>query len=117
MEGLVPNLENAPEEAHYGVVEEDIFQRMREHIHGDIVLEEDDGIYEKGDVFRSFHHQACQPMSQKALLAMFLSVWLKSCVVPSPSSDVILPTALLPAVLFVYDRALGLLPAMVCCIQ
>jgi len=72
--GLVPNLENAPEEAHYGVMEEDIFQRMREHIHGDIVLDEDDGIYEKSDVFRSFHHQARQLISWKALLAELLSV-------------------------------------------
>ena len=68
---LIPNLENAPEEAHCGVMEEDIFHRMREHAHGDIVLDEDDGIYEKGDAFKSFHHQARQPMSQKALLDGF----------------------------------------------
>jgi len=29
---LFPNLENAPEEAYCGVVEEDIFKRMREHV-------------------------------------------------------------------------------------
>ena len=56
-------------------------------------------------------------MSQKALLADFLSVWLKRCVVPSPSGDVILPTVLLSAVRLVHGRSLGLLPAMVCCIQ
>ena len=44
---------------------------MKEHAQGDIVLEEDDGIYEKGDILRSFHHQARQPMSRKALLAGF----------------------------------------------
>jgi len=66
---LFPNLEDAPEAAHYGVADEDIFWRMKEHAQGDIVLEEDDGIYEKGDILRSFHHQARQPMSQKALLA------------------------------------------------
>jgi len=37
--------------------------------------------------------------------------------VPSPSSDVILPTVLLPAVRLVHGRSLELLPAMVCCIQ
>jgi len=37
--------------------------------------------------------------------------------VPSPSSDVVLPTVLLLAVRLVHDRFLGLLPAMVCCIQ
>jgi len=113
---LFPNLENTPEEAQCGVVDEDIFRRMKEHAQGDIVLEEDDGIYEKGDILRSFHHQARQPMSWKALLVGFLSVWLKRCVVPSPSSDVILPTVLLSAVRLVHGRSLGLLPAM-CCIQ
>ena len=88
---------------------------MRQHVQGDIVLEEDNSIYEKGDILRSFHHQARQPMSRKALLAGFLSVWLKRCVVPSPSSDV-LPTVLLSTVRLVHSRSLGLLPAM-CCIQ
>jgi len=90
---------------------------MKEHAQGDIVLEEDDGIYEKGVILRSFHHQAHQPMSRKALLARFLSVWLKRCVVPSPSSDVFLPTVLLAAVRLVYGHSLGLLLVMVCCIQ
>ena len=48
---------------------------------------------------------------------IFLSVWLKRCVVSSPSSDIILPTVLLPAVCLVHGRCLGLLLAMVCCIQ
>ena len=53
---------------------------MREHDHGDVILEgdvilkEDDGIYEKADTLKSFHHQARQLISQKALLAGFLSV-------------------------------------------
>ena len=68
---MFPNLENSPEEAQCGVVEKNIFQRMREHAHGDIVLEEDDGIYEKDDIFKRFHHQARQPISRKALLASF----------------------------------------------
>jgi len=114
---LFSNLEDAPKVAHCGVADEDIFWRMQEHSQGDMVLEEDDGIYEKGDILRSFHHQARRPMSWKALLAKFLSVWLKRCVVPSPSSDVILPTVLLPAIHLVHGCSLGLLPAMVCCIQ
>jgi len=86
---------------------------MREHAKGDIVLDEDDGIYEKGDAFKSFHHQACQPMSRKALFVGFLSVWLKIYVVPSPSSDAILLMALLTAIHLVHDRSLRLLPSMV----
>ena len=68
------NLKNAPEEARFEVVEEDILRMMREHDHRYIVLEEDDGIYEKGDTLKSFHHQARQPISRKVLLAGFLSV-------------------------------------------
>ena len=114
---MFPNLEDAPETVHCGVADDDTFRRMKEHAQGDIVLEEDDGIYEKGDILRSFHHHACQPMSQKALLAGFLLIWLKRCVVPSPSSDVVLPTVLLPAVCLTHGHSLGVLPAMACCIQ
>ena len=114
---FVPNLEDAPEAAHCGVADEDIFRRMQEHSQGDMILEEDDGTYEKGDILRSFHHQARRPMSRKALLAWFLSVWLKRCVVLSSSSDVVLSTVLLPAIRLVHGRSLGLLPTMVCCIQ
>ena len=90
---------------------------MQEHSQGDLILEEDDGPYEKGDILRSFHHQAHRPTSQKVLLTGFLTVWLKRCVVPSPSSDVIHPTVLLLAVRLVHGRSLGLLSAMVCYIQ
>ena len=90
---------------------------MRKHDHRDVLLEEDDGIYEKGDTFKSFHHQARQPISRKVLLAGFLLVSLKRCVVPSPLHDAILLMALLSAVHLVYGRSLGLLPTMVFCIQ
>jgi len=53
---LFPNLEDAPEVAHCGVADEDIFRRMQEHSQGDMVLEEDDDTYEKGNILRSFHH-------------------------------------------------------------
>ena len=54
---LFPTLKEALEEARFGVVEEDILRMMREHDHRDVVLEEDDGIYEKGDTLKSFHNQ------------------------------------------------------------
>ena len=113
---LFPDLKGTPEAAHYGVADEDIFRRMQEHSQRDLILE-DDRPYEKGDILRSFHHQARRPTSRKALLAGFLTVWLKRCVVPSSSGDVIHPTVLLPAVHLVYGCSIGLLPAMVCCIQ
>jgi len=114
---LFPNLEDAPEAADCGVADEDIFQRMKKHAQGVVILEEDDGVYEKGDILRSFYHQARHSMSRKALLVGFLSVWLKRCAVPSPSSDVVLPTILLTAVPLVHGHFLGLLPMMMCCIQ
>jgi len=80
-----------------------------EHDHKDVVFEEEDGIYEKGDTFKSFHHQAHQPISQKALLVGFLSVWLKRCAVLSPLHNAIFPTALLPVIRLMDDRSLGLL--------
>ena len=60
--------------AHCGVADEDIFSRMQKHSQVDLIVEEDDDPYEKGDILRSFHYQARRPMSQKALLAGFLTV-------------------------------------------
>jgi len=82
-------LDGAPEDVQFSIFEEDIRQKMVSSAHEDI-LEEDERIYEKGDRFRSFNHQVKHPMSRKALLAGFLSVWLKKCVVPSPLHDGIL---------------------------
>ena len=37
---------------------------MRAQNHEDVVLEEDDGEYERGDVFLSFHRQASRQISR-----------------------------------------------------
>ena len=106
---LFPDMENTPEVAHCGIVDEDIFSRMQKHSQGDLIVEEDDGPYEKGDVLRSFHYQARRPMSQKVRLANFfiglaeemcgaISLWRRH------SSDRL-----------IISRSLGLLPMMVCC--
>ena len=89
-EYLFPILDDAPEEVQFLISDEDITQMMAASGHRDVILDEDNGIYEKGDRFKSFHHQACQLISRKALFADFLLVWLKKCVVPSPSHDRIL---------------------------
>ena len=39
-----------------------------------MILEENDGPYEKGDILWIFHHQARRPMSRKALLAGFIGL-------------------------------------------
>ena len=114
---MFSTLESMPEEIHIPVTDVNIEAMMVVSGHGDVILDEDDGIYKKGDSLKSFHHQARQPISRQALLAGFISIWLKKCRVPSLSHDGILSTVLFPAIQLVYGHALGILLAMVCCIQ
>jgi len=53
---LFPTLDDAPEEIQVLLVGEHIAAMMLSSRHDDVVLEEDDGIYEKGNKFKSFHH-------------------------------------------------------------
>ena len=82
-------LDDVLKEVQFPISAEDIARVMATSGQGDVVLDEDDDIYEKSDRFKSFHHQTNQPMPRKVLVG-FLSVWLKKCVVPSPSHDGIL---------------------------
>ena len=66
--------------------------------HEDIVPKEDDGEYKWADTFLSFHREAEKPISQKALLAGFLSAWLKRCVILSLPHDGITPSVILPTI-------------------
>ena len=50
-----------------------IAKAMKAGGHEDVVLEEDDGEYERGDTFLSFHRQSKRPISLKALLAGYPS--------------------------------------------
>jgi len=68
-------------------------------------------------VFESFHHQAQILISNRALLAGFLMLWLKRCVVPTLPHEVIIADVVYPAVLLAYGRSIALLPAMVAEIQ
>ena len=45
-----------PEDVQFPISEEDIRQKMISSAYEDVVLEEDDGIYEKGDELKSIHH-------------------------------------------------------------
>ena len=91
-------LDDATKEVQFPISDIDINRKMISSGHEDVVLEEDDDIYKKGDRVKSFHLQAKHPISRKALLAGFLSVWLKKYVVPSPQHDEILLWVLLPSV-------------------
>jgi len=110
-------LVDAQKKVQFPISDADINQKMISNAYKDVVLEEDDDIYEKGDKFKSFNHRAKHPISRKALLVGFLSVWLKKCVIPSPPHDRILSCVLFPAVQLAHGKPLGLLPAMVCDIQ
>ena len=99
------------------VAEKKIAKAMKVGNYEDIVLEEDDGEHEQGDVFLSFQHQASRLLSRQSLLAGYLSTWLKRCVVPSPPHDDIASLVIFPSVQLVHRCSMGLLPAMVCCIQ
>jgi len=93
---LFPVLDDAPQEVQFLISDVDINQKMTSSGHKDIILEEDDDIYKKGDRLKSFHRQAKYPISRKVILAGFLSVWLKKCIVLSPTHVKILLWVLLP---------------------
>jgi hypothetical protein len=46
------------------------------------ITDSDEDVFKAGIVFESFHRQAQTPISDKALVADFLMLWLKKCVVP-----------------------------------
>ena len=68
-------------------------------------------------IFDTFHHQAKIFILYRALLAGFLMLWLKRCIIFTLPHEVIVADVFYPAVLLTYDRFLGLLPIMVGCLQ
>jgi len=76
-------------------------------------MESNEGTFKPGIVFDSFHHQTKTLISDRALLAGFLMLWLKRCVVPTLPHDVIVTNVVYPAVLLALGRFLGILLAMV----
>ena len=113
---LFPNLDDALEEVQFSISDADINQKMISSGHEDVILDEDDSVYEKGDKIKSFHYQAKHHISRKTLLVGFLSVWLKKCIVPSPPHDGSLSWVIVLAVQLAHSKFLGLFPVMICCI-
>ena len=60
--------------------------------------ESNEDTFKPDTVFESFHHQARVPISDRALLASFLMLWLKRCVVPTLPHEVIVADVVYPAV-------------------
>ena len=80
-------------------------------------MESNEDTFKTNTVFENFHHQARVPISDRALLAGFLMLWLKRCVVPILPHEVIVTDVVYPAVLLAYGKSIALLPAMVTGIQ
>src|SRR5436853_7562390 len=62
-----------------------------------------------GSLVESYHYQSKRTISRRALMAGFLMLWLKRCILPAEkiSADVILP-----AVLLFFNHGIALLPAL-----
>jgi len=79
--------------------------------------ESNEETFKPDTVFESFHHQARIPIFDRALLAGFLMLWLKCCVVPMLPYEVIVADVVYPAVLLAYEKSIALLPTMMAGIQ
>ncbi|ONK56022.1 uncharacterized protein A4U43_C10F3330 [Asparagus officinalis] len=66
-----------------------------------------------GTKFRTFLLQAEKSIHPKTLLAGYIALWFKKCVVPYQTSDALPIEVLFPAVQLAYGKNLSLLPAMI----
>ena len=80
------------------------------------VTESNEDTFKPDTDFDSFHHQAKISISDRALLAGFLMLWMKRCIVPTLPDEVIVADVVYLAVLLVHGRSLSLLFAMVGCL-
>jgi len=71
------------------------------------ITESNENTFKLDVVFESFHHLAKIPISNRALLAGFLMIWLKRCM-----DEVIVAGIVYPTVLLAYGLFLDLLPAI-----
>src|SRR4051812_24353583 len=62
-----------------------------------------------GSLIESYHYQSTVILSDRALMAGFLMIWLKCCILPAEKigADVVLP-----AVLLCFNHSIALLPAL-----
>ena len=73
--------------------------------------ESNEHIFKPDTLFESFHHQARIPISDRVLLASFLMLWLKRCVVPTLPHEVIIADVVYPVFLLAHGKSIALLPA------
>jgi len=93
-------------------IDTEITERISESVTS-YTSESNEDTFKPDTIFDSFHHQARIPISNRALLAGFLMLWLKRYVVPTPPHEVNVSDIVYLALLLAYGRPLSLLPAMV----
>ena len=91
--------------------DEEIIERISASTSSYIIRSNED-TFEPDTIFKSFHHQAKVSMSNQALLAGFLMLWLKRYVVPTLSHEVIVADVVYPTILLAHEKSIVLLPAM-----
>lgn len=64
-------------------------------------------------VLLSYHHWAKVDLTHVVILASFLALWLKRCIVPSVLGECLTLKDFYPAISLASRRSLGLLPAMI----
>ncbi|XP_020251034.1 uncharacterized protein LOC109828452, partial [Asparagus officinalis] len=117
---LFPNLEDDSEESIHelGVLTpaaiNELMEKNETHSY---TIASAEGAFPAGTKFRSFLYHAQKSIDPRSLLAGYLALWLKKCVVPYQSSDALPLEVLFPAVQLAYGRELSLLPAMVASIH
>jgi len=74
--------------------------------------ESNEDTFKLDTVFKSFHHQAKIPRSDRALMVGFLMLWLKQCIVLEGPHEVIVADVVYPVVLLAHRKSISLLPAM-----
>ena len=66
-------------------------------------MESNEDTFKPDIVFDSFHHQAKIPISDEALLAGFLMMWLKRCIVPTLPHEVVVADVVYLTVLLLWS--------------
>lgn len=75
------------------------------------ILNEVDGDYTASTIFVNYHHWANIDLMPHTVLAGYLILWLKRCVVPSPPREALSIKAIYSVVRLASGQSLGLLPA------
>ena len=96
--------------------DEQVFERISAST-SSYTTESNEDTFKSDTVFESFHHQARIPMSDRGLLAGFLMLWLKRCVVLTLLYEVNVADVVYLAVLLAHGKSIALLLAMVAGIQ